>query len=75
MSGSPYCPANQESKFAMPGYEPTGCDSCIEQGIKNHEIPKCFFCKLEEEGPLKSSNFTFESFAEKVMELKKKAHH
>lgn len=74
MTGSPFCPANQESKFAMPGYEPTDCDSCVEQGLKSHEIPKCFFCSMEDEGPLKHNDFTFESFAQKVMELKEKAH-
>jgi len=74
MTGSPYCPANQESKFAMPGYEPTGCDSCIEEGLKQNEIPKCFFCKIEKEGPLKSKDFSFESFSRKVMGLKQKSH-
>jgi hypothetical protein len=74
MTGSPFCPANQESKFAMPGYEPTGCDSCIEQGLKDNQIPKCFFCKMEEDAPLKSKDFSFEGFAQKVMELKERAH-
>ena len=74
MTGSPYCPANQESKFAMPGYEPTGCDTCIEEGLKQNEIPKCFFCKVEDEGPLKSKDFSFEGFARKIMDLKEKSH-
>jgi hypothetical protein len=74
MTGSPYCPGNQESKFAMPGYEPTGCDSCIEQGLKENEIPKCFFCKVEEDAPLKTDDFSFKSFANKVMENKMKFH-
>jgi hypothetical protein len=59
----------------MPGYEPTGCDSCIEDGLKQNEIPKCFFCKIEkEEGPLKSKDFSFEGFAKKIMDLKEKSH-
>ncbi|MEL7659128.1 MAG: DUF6485 family protein [Bacillota bacterium] len=74
MTGSPYCPANQESKFAMPGYETNGCDSCVESSLNNNEIPKCFFCKVEEEGPLKSKDFSFNSFAEKIMEMKQKTH-
>ena len=74
MTGSPFCPANQESKFAMPGYEPTGCDSCIDEGLKNNEIPKCFFCKLEEDGPLKTKDYSFHSFAEKIMEMKQRTH-
>ena len=57
MTSSPFCPANQESKFAVPGYEATGCDSCVEESLKNDEIPKCFFCKLEEEGPLDGNDF------------------
>ena len=72
MTGSPYCPANQESKFAMPGYESTGCDSCVEEGLKKDEIPKCFFCKIEEEGPLGTSDLSFKNFAQKIMDLKEK---
>ena len=68
MTGSPYCPANQESKFAMPGYEPTDCGSCIEEGLKNDQIPKCFFCKVEKEGPLKTKDFSFDNFAKKILE-------
>jgi len=74
MTGSPFCPANQESKFAIPGYEKPSCDSCVEDSIKNNEIPKCFFCKAEDEGSSKASDYTFHSFAEKVRELKEKAH-
>ena len=40
MTGSPYCPANQESKFAMPGYEPIGCDACVEKSLNENEISK-----------------------------------
>ena len=74
MSGSPYCPANQESKFAMPGYETDGCDSCVEASLNSNEIPKCFFCKMEEEGPLKTNDYSFQNFANKVMENKMKFH-
>ena len=73
MTSSPYCPANQESKFAMPGYESNGCDSCVENSINSNEIPKCFFCKVEEEGPLKTKDFSFSSFAEKISEMKHKS--
>lgn len=73
MSGSPFCPSNQNSKFAIPGYEKVGCDSCIEESLKNDEIPKCFFCKIEEEGPLKTDDFSFESFVNRFLELKKKS--
>lgn len=72
MTGSPFCPANQESKFAIPGYEPVGCDSCVEESLKKDEIPKCFFCKLEEEGPLDTSDFSFSNFAQKVLNWKQK---
>ena len=74
MTSSPFCPGNQESKFALPGYETKGCDSCVEESLKNNEIPKCFFCKLDEENPLDTKEFTFESFAKKVMELKQRIH-
>ncbi len=74
MTGSPYCPANQDSKFAIPGYQATGCDACVETSLKNDEIPKCFFCKLEEEGPLSTKDFSFGSFAKKVMDWKQKSH-
>ncbi len=74
MTGSSYCPANQESRFAVPGLEARGCDSCVEESLKNDEIPKCFFCKMEEEAPLKTEDFSFENFAQKVMYLKQKAH-
>lgn len=73
MTGSPYCPANQESKFAMPGYESDGCDSCVEASLKSDEIPKCFFCKMEEKGPLDHSDFSFGNFAKKVMDWKQKS--
>lgn len=73
MSGSPFCPANQESKFAIPGLESKGCDSCVEESLKNNEIPKCFFCKIQDEGPLDTNDFTFSSFAKKVMDWKQKS--
>jgi hypothetical protein len=46
----------------------------VEKSLNENEIPKCFYCKLEEEAPLKTKDFSFESFAKKVMELKEKAH-
>ena len=73
MSGSPFCPSNQESKFAIPGIEAQGCDACVAESLKNDEIPRCFFCKIqEEEKPLETKDFTFASFSKKVMELKNK---
>lgn len=66
MTGSPFCPGNMDSKFSIPGYEKPDCSKCVQEGIENNEIPKCFFCKLEEEGPMKAAEFTFEQFAKKV---------
>jgi len=74
MSSSPFCPSNMRSKFAIPGNEAKGCDSCVEESLKNDEIPKCFFCKMEEEGPLDLIDYTVETFAKKVMDFKQKSH-
>lgn len=73
MTGSPFCPANQESKFAIPDFRSDGCDSCVDAALKNDEVPKCFFCKVEEEGPLKETDFSFANFAKKVASLKQKS--
>ena len=70
MSGSPFCPANQSSKFAIPNYESKGCDACVDDCLKNNEIPKCFHNKLEDNDALESKDFSFVHFAKKVMELK-----
>ncbi len=74
MTGSPYCPANIDSKFAIPGYEAKGCDACVEESLEKNEVPKCFFCKLDEDKPLDVIDYTVETFAKKVMELKQKYH-
>ncbi len=74
MTGSPYCPANIDSKFALPGFQSNGCDSCVEESLQKDELPKCFFCKIEEEGPLDEQDFSFMNFAKKVMNLKLKSH-
>ena len=74
MTGSPFCPANQESKFAIPNFTSGGCDSCVADALQKDEVPKCFFCKIEEEeGPLKENDFSFANFAKKVMSLKQKS--
>jgi len=73
MSGSPFCPSNQESKFAIPGIESQGCDSCVAESLKNDEIPRCFFCKVQkEEKPLDTTDFSFSSFAQKVKDWMQK---
>jgi hypothetical protein len=73
MTSSPFCPANQESKFAIPGLESVGCDTCVEESLKKEEIPKCFFCKIEEGVPLDTNDLSFSNFAKKVMNLKLKS--
>lgn len=70
MSGSPFCPANQSSKFAIPGCDEKGCDACVEESLNKNEIPKCFHNKFEEAGSFGSTDFSFSSFAKKVMDLK-----
>lgn len=73
MTGSPFCPANKESKFALPDFRSGGCDSCVEEGLRKDELPKCFFCKIEEEAPLGENDFSFVNFAKKVTSLKQKS--
>lgn len=71
MTNSPFCPANQSSKFAVPGYDSKGCDSCVEERLDKNEIPPCFFNKLDVDGSDKSVDiidFSMESFAKKVIE-------
>ena len=73
MTNSPFCPANQNSKFAMPGYDSKGCGSCVEESLKNDEIPRCFFNKMEEKAPLDMVDYSMDAFAKKVMEWRKKS--
>lgn len=74
MSDSPYCPANQSSEFAIPDFKSKGCDACVDESLKNNEVPKCFFNKIEGKRPLDLIDYSVEAFAKKVMDLKKKAH-
>lgn len=47
-----------------------GCDPCIQKNLKNGEIPACFFRAVSPEiSDLKK--FTFDSFAEFVLQHKK----
>lgn len=74
MTGSAYCPANQESKFAIPGYESKGCDECVNESLQKNEIPKCFFCKVDEDEPFDVIDYTVDAFAKKVTDIRKRLH-
>jgi len=75
MFNSPYCPANKDSKYAMPGFEPSGCDSCIKESLEKEEVPKCFLCKFELAGPLvgdTENDFSLSTFARKFSKWRHK---
>ena len=72
MTSSPFCPANQSSKFAVPGYESKGCDSCVEERLSKDEIPPCFFNKMEEAYPLEVEDYSVDTFVKKAAALRNK---
>lgn len=73
MLNSPYCPANKSSKYAIEGFETSGCDSCIRESLEKEKIPRCFLCKFELAGPLVSDDdFSLATFARKFSEWRHK---
>jgi hypothetical protein len=73
MFNSPYCPANKDSKYAMPGFEPAGCDSCIKESLEQEKVPRCFLCKFELAGPLVADDdFSLATFVRKFSEWRRK---
>lgn len=68
MSSSPFCPVHKYEEMA-PALSEKGCDTCVEEGLKNNEIPRCFFCKVDDSDNI--IDFSVEAFAKKVMEKAK----
>lgn len=68
MSSSPFCPVHKYEEMAPELKK--GCDVCVEEGLKNNEIPKCFFCSVESSDDI--IDFSIDAFAKKVMEKAKK---
>lgn len=69
MTNSPFCPADVYEPIKNKEKDPNkGCNDCVEEGLKNNEIPKCFFCNVTGEDPNMVADYSMESFAKKVME-------
>lgn len=73
ITGSPFCPINKYEEFQDPVLKAPNCDSCVKEGLEHDELPRCFFHKVDTEKHHERSDFSIHAFAEKVMELKKRA--
>ncbi|MEG1930695.1 MAG: DUF6485 family protein [Anaerovorax sp.] len=49
MSSSKFCPCTDFSCEFNPNNHNQGCNLCVEDSVKNKEIPKCFFMKINPE--------------------------
>lgn len=69
VKSSPFCPCQDYGCEFNPVNHSEGCNLCVEDSVKCHEIPKCFFLEVTEsiEG---FEDWSFEHFAELVMKRK-----
>lgn len=60
------CPAT-DCEF-HPKHHADGCTPCIKKNLEHHEIPACFWFKIDENAD-NSSDYSFHKFANKVVEV------
>ncbi|HZK02104.1 MAG TPA: DUF6485 family protein [Anaerovoracaceae bacterium] len=65
-SSSPFCPCDDYECECNPINHDKGCNLCIEESVKDREIPKCFFLGVVDniDG---IEDWSFEAFARLVL--------
>jgi len=66
MSKVPFCTCPTLECPHHPQNQNEGCTPCIEKNLRKHEIPACFWFKIETAGGAEGK-YTFQKFAEEIM--------
>ena len=69
MSSNPSCPCPDFSCEFNPVNHDKGCNLCVNDSVKTHEIPRCFFMQLKENVD-DVTDWSFEAFADLVQSTK-----
>lgn len=68
ISSNPNCPCKDYECEFNPVNHDKGCIFCVEESVKDREIPKCFFEAVADDVDA-IEDWSFESFAKMVLNL------